>query len=59
MTTVEDVARVMGQALADARADGYKIGRQILSVNLNPFEEGTEEHDYWRAGWHAAIQEAR
>jgi hypothetical protein len=37
-------------AATPAYVGGRDAGRLLLSPSLNPFPEGSAEHDYWRRG---------
>ena len=41
-------------SLVDAFLDGQNVGKLGLSCSLNPFQDGTPEHDAWHRGWTAA-----
>ena len=48
-------------SLVDAFLDGQNVGKLGLSGSLNPYQDGTPEHDAWHRGWSgaAAVRAAR
>jgi hypothetical protein len=41
-------------SLVDAFIDGQHVAKLGLSFSLNPFQDGTPEHDAWARGWQGA-----
>jgi hypothetical protein len=41
-------------SLVDAFIEGQNVGKLGLAPALNPFLDGTDEHDAWNRGWQGA-----
>ena len=42
-------------SLVDAFIEGQNVGKLLLSPALNPFQDGSPEHDAWEKGRQGAI----